>query len=182
MKLIGITGKAGAGKDTLAAGFVRLGYRRIAFADALKEAAAVIAGEPSGPYFTHEGKVEFSPVLGRTRREALQSLGSAVRSHLDEGVWVRRALAEWERLGRPATVISDVRYDNEAQKIRDLGGMVIRIDRPGPALLSGAAAAHESEHGVCVDLVDEVFVNDGDIDDVNAYAAGVADWLAGVRA
>lgn len=175
MKLIGITGKAGAGKDTLGSGFVRQGYRRIAFADALKEATAVIAGEPSEPYYTQAGKAEFSEVLGTTRREALQHIGSAVRNRLDEGVWVRRVLAEWGRLGRPATVITDVRYDNEAKAIRALGGVVIQIERPGQQLLDGDAASHESERGLSTALIDELFINNGTIDTVYAYAAGVVE-------
>lgn len=161
MSLVGITGRAGAGKDSLGAAFVRAGYRRIAFADPLKEATAVIAGEPSHLFFTAEGKSGFSPVLNATRRAALQGIGKAVRDALDVDVWVRRALDEWHRLGRPKTVITDVRYDNEAGLIRKFGGTVIRVVRPGYDLLQGVEATHESEAGIPDRLVDYELVNNG---------------------
>jgi hypothetical protein len=175
MSLTGITGKAHAGKDTFGAAFVRAGYRRISFADPLKEATAIIAGEPSHLYHTAEGKEGFSPVLNTTRRRALQNIGKGVRDALDPGIWVRRALDEWDRLGRIPTVITDVRYDNEAELIRQFGGIVVQIVRPDNGGLFGEAAQHESERGIREDLIDLEITNNGSIGDLNAEARKIID-------
>ena len=173
MSLQGITGRAGSGKDTFAEAFIKAGYRRISFAEPLKEAVAMIAGEPTHLYHSAEGKEGFSAVLNCTRRHALQAVGKGVRDVLDANVWVRRALDEWDRMGRPNAVITDVRYENEADLIRQFGGQVIRITRPGAALLSGAEAQHESERGIRDELVDLDVLNDGTIGELHAEARKV---------
>ncbi|MBT2325535.1 hypothetical protein J7E62_24685 [Variovorax paradoxus] len=168
--LVGITGKAQAGKDTLGAEFVRAGFRRISFADPLKEAVSVIAGEPLELFHSIEGKEGFSPMLNCTRRHALQAVGKGVRDVLDQDIWVRRALDAWDRMGRPPAVITDVRYSNEAELIRQFGGTVVHIWRPGNVGLAGAAAAHESEAGIRDELIDEQVCNNGSISELNAEA------------
>ena len=61
-------------------------------------------------------------------------------------------------------VVSDVRYRNEADMIRRLGGVLIRVDRPS---LGENQDTHESE----IDLVDYdfdyVILNDGDVGSLN---------------
>lgn len=80
-------------------------------------------------------------------------------------------------MGDVLIVADDVRFAEEAAAIRALGGLVVRIERPG-AGLDGAAAAHPSEAGG-VGPVDVVIVNDGDLprlfDLVDAIAADVMD-------
>lgn len=178
-KLIGITGLARAGKDTLAKGFIRAGYERKAFADALKEATAFIANEPTHLFFDDSTKEGYCEALGMTRRRALQSLGKGVRDSLGETTWVNRLLREWEDDGRPATVISDVRYLNEAQEIIKRGGIVIKVTRSG-AGLDGEAAQHESERGLPDDLITVFIVNNGSIGDLYVEAAKV-DKMVGER-
>ena len=170
MSLQGITGKAYSGKDTFGEAFIRAGYRRISFAEPLKEAVAIIAGEPTHLFHSAEGKEGFSPVLNCTRRHALQAVGKGVRDVLDQDVWVRRALDEWDRMGRPNAVITDVRYDNEADLIRQYGGTVVKIERPNQVGLSGEAALHESERGISEHLIDIVIMNDGTIGELHAEA------------
>lgn len=160
-QLIGITGLARSGKDTFASLLVRQGYKRIAFADPLKEAVATIAGEPAYLYHDDFTKEEFSEVLGTTRRAAMQALGTDyVRNHLHPDVWIRRAVAHWRGSGCVPTVISDVRFDNEAQAIKDLGGIVVRMVRAGSGL-TGPGASHPSEQGVSDNLVNVEIDNNG---------------------
>lgn len=171
-QLIGITGLAYAGKDSLAACFAGYGYKRVAFANALKEVTSYIAGEPTHLYFTQEGKEEFCDTLGMTRREALQRVGVAMRNTLGEDVWVKRLLQEWVSGGLPPTVISDCRFLNEASAIRDLGGVIVQVVRPGSGL-SGSAALHESESGIPEGLIDYVVNNDGTLGDLAAEAGKI---------
>lgn len=175
-KLIGVTGLARAGKDTFAAQCAARGYDRGAFADALKEATAFIADEPQDLYFNDTTKEEYSEALGMTRRKALQGLGNGVREVLGPMTWVNRLLRRWEADGRPPMVISDVRYPNEAEAVRALGGAVVRIVRDG-AGLSGEAGKHISEAGVPDDFVDFEVLNNGTIDDLGRAAARVIQFL-----
>jgi hypothetical protein len=79
-------------------------------------------------------------------REFLQKLGTdAVRNGLHNNAWVNALMADYLTeesvydLGggmkhvTPASkwIITDVRFPNEAQAIKDKGGVIVRIDRPG---------------------------------------------------
>jgi hypothetical protein len=178
--LTGVCGLARAGKDTFARGLVRQGYTRLAFADALKEATAHIANEPSWLYFDDDQKEAFTPALGMTRRRALQLLGTSVRETLGPDTWVRRALNKWVADGKRPTVISDVRYPNEAEAIRALGGTVVRIVRLG-AGLAGEAGQHVSEAGIPDDLVDIVIPNNEGIGDLYVQAQLLAERMARLK-
>lgn len=164
-KLIAVTGQARSGKDSFAAICAKYGYTRIAFADPLKVITAHIAGEPSHLFFDELSKEEFSDTLGMTRRQALQKVGQAVRESLGKDAWVKRAMQEWVSSGLRPTVLSDCRYPNEAQAVRELGGVVVQVVRPGSGL-SGEAAQHESEKQISDDLIDVVINNDGTLGDL----------------
>lgn len=163
MRLIGITGRARAGKDTFAQGLIRLGYQRRAFADPLKEVTAKIANEESHLYFDDATKEEYTDALEMTRRQALQKVGVGMRDSLGPDTWVRRLLREWVADGMPSTVITDVRFDNEALAVLKAGGHIVRILRPDNVGLSGEAAQHVSEAGVSEHLVDVDITNDGTV-------------------
>lgn len=168
MHLIGISGRAGAGKDEAAKYLAhKYGLYHEAFANVLKTVVAAMAGEPVSYYHEPAMKDSFCAALGMTRRKALQTLGSeAVKPHFGEDFWVRRLLADWDTSGRPPAVISDVRFDVEARGIRQRGGVIIRIERAGQ-LLGGEAAQHSSEAGVSPHLVDFVIQNNGSLQDLH---------------
>lgn len=113
--IIGLVGNAGAGKDTAAEVFFRAGYQRAAFADPIKTIAV-----------QHYG---WDGVKDERGRKLLQDLGMAGRLY-DPEVWIRHM--RWSnpiRYGKPC-VITDVRFENEAQWIRRQGGKLVRILRP----------------------------------------------------
>ncbi|MFC8244161.1 nucleoside/nucleotide kinase family protein [Streptomyces chartreusis] len=126
---IGITGRARAGKDTAGKFFVDgHGYRRIGFADALKDVALeldpiVDAGESLWlSYVVAEHGWEVAKDRHPEVRRILQELGAGMRA-VDEEVWLRAALAkavEANDAGVPV-VITDVRYRNEASPVRPSG-------------------------------------------------------------
>ena len=91
---------------------------------------------------------------GRTPREAMQSLGTDWgRQLIDPELWLRaarhRAVLALDAGERVA--FDDVRFDNEAEMIRRLGGVVIHVERPGMPCI---APAHASEAGISPALVD----------------------------
>lgn len=137
--IIGLIGRARAGKDTAAARLTSAhGFTRFAFADALKRLALEV--DPIViPIDTVWGSARLREVVERAGwegakeyrevRRTLQALGVAVRS-LDEDFWVRRVTTEISFSGKPA-VVTDVRFENEARAILAAGGRLVRVVRPG---------------------------------------------------
>lgn len=126
--IIGITGLAGAGKDTVANYLVdTYGFERRAFADKLKEFALDI-----NPILKEHVKVlgwEDAKKLPENRR-FLQNVGNEARNHFGDTFWIDQILST--NLAYPERlVISDVRYENEFSRIRFLKGIIIRVNRPG---------------------------------------------------
>ena len=73
-------------------------------------------------------------------RDFLQKLGTdSLRNNLHPNVWVNALMSDYrpieynddEQPRLPNWIITDCRFPNEAQAVKDKGGLVIRIDRPG---------------------------------------------------
>jgi hypothetical protein len=143
--LVGLSGYARSGKNTACAGLVEhAGFVRLAFADAVR--TALVAINPLVPY--GDELVRTSTVVatggweiakaGDEVRSLLQRVGTeGGRQVHGEDAWVDVAM----RAADHRTVFSDVRFPNEADTIRSLGGIVIRINRPGVEPTNG----HPSE-------------------------------------
>ena len=169
-KIIGVTGRAGAGKDTvhriLDEQFADYPVNRLAFADLLKDSAMASLGlkYASAAAFKQSGSIKIT--IGSTEfemsgREYLQRYGAeAHREIFGKDFWIDAA---FERLQKGVTIVTDVRFDNEATAIRAFGGMVWKIERPGDEI---AESGHSSEQGVSDSLVDQFLINDGSIDDL----------------
>lgn len=165
--LIGIAGRKRAGKDTVAAHLVeRFGYEQRSFAALLKRMALAVdpivdIGFDSRVIYrlsqvVDEEGWEGAKEYGEVRR-FLQTLGTdGVRGHLGEDAWVDAALPS---APTSRTVFADVRFPNEAQRILDCGGQLLRIVRPGQSKVD----LHSSETALC-DWDIPVVVNDGSIE------------------
>ncbi|WP_425837366.1 hypothetical protein [Streptomyces fractus] len=166
---IGIIGRARVGKDTAGAYFVeKHGYRRVAFADPLKEAALsldpIVDVSVTGDYFRLGEEVArwgWEAVKDDTPevRRILQELGAAMRA-LDPDFWLRQAVASAMKNGEDGvpTVITDVRYRNEAESLKRAGFHLVHIHRPGVPKLD-----HESEGALGWADAAVTVVNNGDI-------------------
>jgi hypothetical protein len=63
-------------------------------------------------------------------------------------LWIKRFMLSYNLLKHTDDIIvPDVRFDNEAEALRSLGGIIIEVRR-GQAGLSGSAGAHVSESGL----------------------------------
>lgn len=99
MKIIGITGKMGAGKDAVATamGQADPSVRRIALADALKRTAMDLFDLSYDQVFGSQAqKAEMDPRWGKSPREILQTMGTDVARALHPDVWVRRMIRDME--------------------------------------------------------------------------------------
>ena len=152
--IIGLTGYAQSGKDTVAKILVdQYGYTRIAFADKIRDFLYEtnpmydsIAGEPLfvKARVDRDGweKAKQSPQI----RRLLQNSGVAARKVFGEGFWVHEAMKTMLDDPRPDMnyVITDVRFINEADMIQANNGQMWRIKRMGVEAVNG----HVSEHGL----------------------------------
>lgn len=130
------------------------------FAGKLKDIAEHLTGIPIEKFEDQEFKKtnlgpqwdyqidEFNTPTKMTVRDFLQKLGTdAMRMGLHDNVWVNALMADYEEDedgDLPNWIITDVRFPNEAQAIKDKGGVIIRIDRPGVSPIND----HPSEIGL----------------------------------
>lgn len=182
LKLIGLTGAAGSGKDEAAKALVAQGWKRDAFADRMRR--ALLALNPIVDIDPQDNLTytlsEIVTVFGwdRAKRETpevrrlLQRFGTEAGREI-HGVdcWVDALFADWD--GETRLVVTDVRFDNEASAIRSEHGLIVHIIRPGVEPLPGD---HASEAGVAVRPTDYVINNDGTIEQLHRSildAAGI---------
>lgn len=104
-----------------------------------------------------------------TVREFLQKLGTnALRDGLHSNIWVNALFADYNCVPADRApggwdcdnwVITDVRFPNEAKAIKDRGGIMIRVDRPGVSPINN----HPSETSLDQWKFDYKLVNNSDI-------------------
>lgn len=172
--LVGLSGFAGVGKDTLAQALEPYGFERVAFADKVKQMALRLDPELAG-------RVAAGADLETLKRSSLgvrawlQAIGMVVREVLHEDAWVDAVLGSLDPRGR--YVISDVRFRNEAARIRSSGGLLVRVERPG----FGPANDHVSERDLANrDDWDLVVQNTGSLEEVGFWARRIVDLVEGV--
>lgn len=162
--IIGLCGAAGSGKNA-AAQYLCRKYRAVqfAFADPLYAAISAITGLSVADLQDRRRKEAELDWLPASPRRLLQTIGTEWgRETIHPEIWVMATLRRIDASEAGVAVITDVRFDNEAEAIRRRGGYVWRIVRPG-AGLAGEAAAHSSEQGIPDHLVDDEVLNDGDL-------------------
>lgn len=152
--LIGLCGLAGSGKSTVGRILCHHhNFMRKPFAFPLKRMVAALgvpADDLDGPSCIKE--MPCAALGGRTIRHTLQTLGTEWgRQHMGEDFWVELWARGVEHM--PRIVADDVRFPNEAEAIRKLGGLVVRIDRPGAGSVVGAAHASENIAALVPDVV-----------------------------
>ena len=175
--LIGLCGPAGAGKNTVAEFLTDSGGRtplQMAFADPLYECISTITGLPVARLKGRDVKETVIPWLGKSPRQMLQTLGTEWgRGTIHPEIWIRITMerAKPELAAGRVVVITDVRFDNEAQAVIDAGGEVWRVVRRGWRCLADDAAAHQSEAGVSDHLIARTIDNSGSLDDLRVELA-----------
>lgn len=136
-----LIGLSGSGKSEVAAILEIEGYTRQRFAGALKAMMSALIeytwhqdAEYAHRCVDGDLKEDPSPALcGLTPRHAMQMLGTEWgRAHMGVDFWAEVSRPKIEYLLQYGpVVIDDVRFANEVDLIREMGGTVLRIDRPG---------------------------------------------------
>lgn len=187
MRMIGLGGYAGVGKDEVAKILVREhGFTRVAFADPLRamlydQNPIVTTGytvETDTPETTEirlHRVQELVDALGWDLakrdypeiRRLLQALGVAARERLDYGLWVAKGLAVAREVGS-AVVFTDARFSNECLAIKAMGGQIWDVVRPGVGPVNG----HVSDSGQWIEHADLTLMNDGTLADLGYAVFG----------
>lgn len=180
-RLIGLAGAKESGKDEVADHLVRShGWAKKFFSAPLLEHMKILDPLIQLDHPVHVYSVRtvlpLSKILKyesyteakrhREFRRLLQVYGTDIIRHkIGEDYWVR-AMEEEIRSGWSAgrdVVVTGVRFNNEADMIRRLGGTVLEVIRPG----YGGVDPHVSEQGV---QADTTIRNDGTLNDLYAVA------------
>lgn len=116
------------------------------FAGKLKTIASLLTGIPVEMFENrtfkeqHLSKEWTRHGLPLTVREFLQRLGTdCLRNNLCDNTWVNALMVDYKALSYnddeqheyPNWIITDCRFNNEAIAIKNKGGVLIRVDRPG---------------------------------------------------
>jgi hypothetical protein len=177
MKLIALTGKARSGKDLVSQllWYSKLRYTRIALADPLKRAVQAAFG------LTHEQT--WSPALketvveywGLSPRQMFQQFGDAMKEKFGEDIFVKRWEMDYNDLIRTDNVVvPDCRCDVEADRFRELGGIIVEVQR-GTGLV-GSTGSHSTELGLST-LPDFVIDNRGDMDQLESEVRRLLEYV-----
>ena len=134
MKLIGISGLARSGKDSI---YLKckpvlrsMGYsvKRVAFADCLKSECDELLSKYTGiSAFTEDTKEK------EIIRPLLVTYGTHIRRKLNKNCWIDKIdeMVKSFIKDNIVTFVTDVRFENEINWVHDLGGLSVHISREG---------------------------------------------------
>lgn len=174
--LVGLIGKAGSGKDTVAQFLVdRRKFLQYAFAYPLK-ALIMNLFDMSYAQLYSERKDEVDPRYDVSPRKLMQYLGTDVFRALYKDMWTDY-FERWHRDNRLFNVVvSDVRFQNEADSVLRCGGVLWRVVRPGTEakeMVGGASTQHASEtESDSIETV-VVLINDGTPEELYELVRGL---------
>jgi hypothetical protein len=145
--LVGIVGPKQSGKDTAVAYLTKLGYTRYAFADPIKRGLQEMFGFTDEQLWgTDEQKEAIDEYWGISARRMAKLVGTElfqfdIHKYTQPGefdvnrkAWVLR-FKKWynEEISKNPDLkiaISDMRFPHESKIIKDMGGIIVKIDRP----------------------------------------------------
>lgn len=183
--IIGICGKIGSGKSTLANFLEKLGFEEYSFANPLKKIGKIFGFTDVQLYGTQENKLEIHEKWGISSRTFLQKVGTELfrdilpklipEMKINRTVWAD--IFELDYKNNPRNiVISDVRFEDEAKLIKELGGIVIRTVRENSVIsLTREELKHPSE--LELEKIKEDFLIDNNIESFDSAQKKLLSFL-----
>lgn len=175
LNVVGFAGRKHVGKDTAAKVLLAAGWKRFSFGDRVKD--GLLSINPIIGYYPRPWWRRMDIPKPQRLADLVKEVGwEQAKHHPEVRYLVQRYGTEggrdihgydcWVNIARKVVsevmlrypvVITDVRFDNEAQMIREMGGIVIRILRTG----SDLSDTHRSER--LSFTADYTLLNDGPI-------------------
>lgn len=164
-KLIAIHGLKGAGKDLTSKMLQKyvVNSATFAFGDRLKSICSAAWGVPLSTFYDEALKEK--PLGGAhgdmTPRGIMTSMADAIKKQFGGDFFAKSLYTAWAqalRSQRPL-IVTDLRHPVELQVCRDLGAIVIHVQRPDPGLY--APSTHVSEQGLPLAHSDLLISNSG---------------------
>lgn len=204
-RIVGLMGRRGCGKDTVAKTLVKEGWQRLAYGDLIYEEVSASFGVAIEFLQDRQRKelpqpemalihckdlifvqlaLKLSGVGRRVRRDfragrlarkvkkalkkalsprkVLQWWGTEYKRRLvADDYWLRAVRTQIQDSPNTNFVVTDVRYPEEAELLRDLGGVLARVVRPSQAVEAiDEALAHPTETAMLNYPVDHAFINE----------------------
>lgn len=178
--LIGITGKFGVGKSTLAemlASEIPDAWV-VAFADNLKREVHMMLTRQVGLPFIDTSIGERNELKGECLGPMYQGYGELCRRLLGEDCWIKALAMELPT----RAIVADVRHHNEAAWLRSRGGILVALSGPCRRPGDQRSTMHPSEIHVAeiARAADVPVVNDYTLDHLRTQARGVARMALGL--
>lgn len=134
-QIIGIIGAIGSGKDTCGDYLItHYMFRKTAFANKVKDIASIVFGwnrdmMEGVSKESREWREQVDPFWGLSPRAAMQKIGTDMfREHIDKDIWIKSVVKEVTS-SSDNYVITDCRFYNEVQAVKNLGGIIIYVER-----------------------------------------------------
>jgi len=167
--IIGLTASKRSGKDTLADYLVKEhGYIKMSFAEPLKEICRILF-DFTDEQLHGDKKEEIDEYWKVTPRKVLQFIGtdllrdqlSNIMPDIGNNIWLEIMKKKILKNPNQKIVIADLRFNNEIEFIKELGGIIIRINRT-----NNNNDNHESEKLINTFNVDYELNNNGTKEDL----------------
>lgn len=129
--IIGISGKIGSGK-TYTAKYIKnkllqYNFEKKSFGYNVKKIVSFLTGIPMTTILSRKAKSIYLSEWNMTLGEMFQNIGTeALRDNFHSDVWILSMFAKYN--DNKNWIIDDVRFSNEAKKIKELGGILIRLE------------------------------------------------------
>ena len=164
--VIGLHGPAGVGKDTIADYMVRSwGFQKVSFAGPLKRGVSELFGIPMEDMEDRVAKERTIETWDKSPRELNQWLGTEVmRNQFMTDFFLRRMDKSILDAG-VRIVVSDVRFDNEAEYILNkCCGFVWKVNAFSRGQMSESTKQHSTEKPIRDSLINQSVDNTADLD------------------
>jgi hypothetical protein len=171
IRVIGITGRARSGKDTVADMIKdHIGGTRYSFAKPMYDMMTALGMDFKSPDWDGQ-KEKPIPGVGKSPRQLLQTLGTEWgRNCVNPDFWIFFAKMQLDYASK--LIVSDVRFDNEADWVRE-EGVLLRVVRANTEEVN----PHVSEAGVTPRESDVLIRNDGTLEDLRRLVNSVMDHV-----
>ena len=175
--IVCLSGRARVGKDTLGKILqdkFKENYFIMAYADALKRKCRDDFSLSRAQLYGDLKEVEDeryprSDGSCWTPREILQHIGTEAYRAVDDAFWVQQVFKYIDRNELENVIITDGRFPDEIEAVKERGGIHIRIQRNHDLEVHGTSHASETSLEN-VDNADYIISNDGSIAELEAMA------------